>query len=78
MLIRNLFDSSMMSNIGKRRMYIMIEQQAKQSILCDLRVGSIQPFQVAEQLRLKGISSFEIKTMKKEILETYRKEHPCY
>lgn len=56
----------------------MLEQQAKQSILCDLRVGSIQPFQVAGQLRLKGVSSFEIGKMEKEILATYRKEHPCY
>ena len=56
----------------------MLKQQAKQSILCDLRVGSIQPFQVAEQLRLKGVSAFEIRELEKEILETYRKEHPCY
>lgn len=75
--MRNLFGSSMKSNIGKRR-NMMLEQQAKQSILCDLRVGSIQPFQVAEQLRLKGFSSFEIGKMEKEILETYQKEHSCY
>lgn len=56
----------------------MLKQQAKQSILCDLRVGSIQPFQVAEQLRLKGFSSFEIQKMEKEILEAHKKEHLCH
>lgn len=55
----------------------MIKQQAKNSILCDLRVGSIQPFQVAEQLLRKGISSFEVEAVKDEILEAYQKERPC-
>lgn len=56
----------------------MLEEQVKASVLCDLRLGVIQEFQIENQLRLKGVSSFESAKMSKEILDTYRKEHPCY
>ena len=47
-------------------------------VLCNLKLGVIQPFQIEEQLRLTGISSFEIQKKKTEILEMYQKSYPYY
>lgn len=48
------------------------------NILAKLRIGAIQPFQVAEQLKLAGIPSFEIEKEKQEILKAYQKEQKSY
>lgn len=56
----------------------MLSTAVKSGILCDLRHGTLQPFQIEETLRMKGIPSFEIGRLSREIRETYRKEHPCY
>ena len=56
----------------------MLKEQLKNSILCDLKSGVIQPFQIEEQLRLKGASSFEISELASEIAEKYRKSLPRY
>lgn len=57
---------------------MFMQQQIKKSLLCRLENGSIQPFQIEEQLRSNGIPSFEIQKLKSEIYETYQKEHPRY
>lgn len=54
----------------------MLEQQAKNSILCDLKSGSIQPFEIEKHLRKKGISPFEAKRLESEITQIYKKECP--
>ena len=56
----------------------MVEQQIKASVLCDLRLGVIQPYQIETTLRNKGVSSFESGKLADEIKERYRKEHLCY
>lgn len=57
----------------------MAEQnEIKNAVLCDLRNGAIQPFQIAERLRMMGVASFEVKRLNKEIWESFQKEHPCY
>ncbi len=56
----------------------MTNKEIRNSVLCALRLGTIQPFQVEDVLRMKGVPSFEIEKMKEEILEICRREHPCY
>lgn len=56
----------------------MLEQQIKNSILFNLKIGTIQPFQIEEQLRMKGIPSFDTQRLKNEIYEIYQKQHPCF
>ncbi len=45
----------------------MLEQQVIRSILCDLKAGTIQPFEIEKHLRKKGISPFETKRLESEI-----------
>lgn len=54
----------------------MLEQQAKNSILCDLKSGAIQVFEIEKHLRKKGISPFETKRLEYEITQMYKKECP--
>lgn len=56
----------------------IVSTAAVRGILCDLRHGTLQPFQIEETLRMKGIPSLEVERLSREIRETYRKEHPCY
>lgn len=56
----------------------IVSTAVKNGILCDLRHGVMQPFQIEEKLHMKGIPSFEIPRLANEIRETYKKEHPCY
>ncbi len=56
----------------------MLNKQIKESLLWDLKNGVFQVFQIEEQLRLKGVSSFETAQLKREILEAYYKDHPRY
>ena len=46
-----------------------MNQQLKNRILSKLRIGAIQPFQVAEELKLACIPEFEIEKTKREILK---------
>ena len=56
----------------------IVSTAAKSGILCDLSHGILQPFQIEETLRMKGIPSFEIERLAEEIREAYQKEHPGY
>lgn len=56
----------------------IVSTAAIRGILCDLRSGAMQPFQIEEKLRMKGLPTFEVARLAKEIRDTYRKEHPCY
>lgn len=56
----------------------IVSTAAVRGILLELRNGTMQSFQIEEKLHMKGIPSFEIQKLAKEIRETYKKEHPCY
>ena len=67
-----------LSNYNLKETIKMTNDSIKASVLCNLKTGTIQPFQVEEHLKLKGLPAFEVKKLKPEILEAYRKDHPCY
>ncbi len=56
----------------------MYDAQIKKSILTKLKLGSIQPFQVKEELTRACLPGFKIDKLTEEILEDYKKMHPCF
>ena len=56
----------------------IVSTAVKSGILCELRMGAMQPLQIEEKLRMKGLPTYEVERLKSEILETYKKEHPGY
>lgn len=55
----------------------MLAQQARDSILCDLKAGTIQPLEIKDQLLKKGISPFEVTKLESEIRKLYQEKRPC-
>jgi hypothetical protein len=56
----------------------MVEKQITSQVLHLLSIGSIQPFQVENYLRLSAVPEFRINKLVKEINEEHQRKHPCY